>query len=111
MLSIGQRLPGFGHSVYRNGDPRLAPLLDSVARPARPERAHAASSTRCSSRPAAGSASYPNIDLGLGAMVFVGGLPRDASLFAVARIAGWAAHYDEELTERPVRYRGVTTRR
>ena len=37
-------------------------------------------------------------------------LPRDASLFAVARIAGWAAHYDEEQSERPVRYRGITTR-
>nr|WP_287394220.1 citrate/2-methylcitrate synthase [Candidatus Microthrix sp.] len=28
-------------------------------------------------------------------------------IFAVARIAGWAAHYAEELDERPVRYRGL----
>jgi citrate synthase len=52
----------------------------------------------------------PNVDLGLGALTFVADLPRDASLFAVARIAGWAAHYEEERTERPVRYRGITTR-
>lgn len=53
----------------------------------------------------------PNVDLGLGALLHVGGLPHDAPLFAIARIAGWAAHYDEEAEERPVRYRGVTRAR
>ena len=28
-----------------------------------------------------------------------------SDLFAVARVAGWAAHYMEELTERPLRFR------
>jgi citrate synthase len=27
------------------------------------------------------------------------------TLFAVARVAGWTAHYMEELTERPLRFR------
>jgi citrate synthase len=27
------------------------------------------------------------------------------TLFAVARVAGWVAHYLEELAERPLRYR------
>ena len=35
----------------------------------------------------------------------------DTPIFAVARIAGWAAHHDEELGERPVRYRGLTRHR
>ena len=46
----------------------------------------------------------PNVDLGLGALTFVAGLPDDIAPFAVARIAGFAAHLQEELEERPVRY-------
>ena len=49
----------------------------------------------------------PNVDLGLGALTFVAGLPGDIPLFAVARIAGFAAHLQEEMRERPVRYRGI----
>jgi len=110
VLRSGQRLPGFGHSVYRNGDPRLAPLLESV-------RAIAGSGDRMQIVDevlvAAGRriGKLPNVDLGLAALMFVAGLPRDGSLFAVARLAGWGAHYDEERSERPVRYRGLTTRR
>ena len=53
----------------------------------------------------------PNIDLALGALYYIADLPRDAPLFAIARIAGWAAHYDEELGERPVRFRGLARHR
>ena len=49
----------------------------------------------------------PNIDLALGALTWVADLDTDVPIFAVARIAGWAAHYAEELDERPVRYRGL----
>ena len=48
-----------------------------------------------------------NIDLGLGALAFIAELAPDIPLFAVARIAGFAAHLGEELTERPLRYRGL----
>jgi citrate synthase len=51
----------------------------------------------------------PNVDLALGALIHVGGLPTDAPIFAVARIAGWVAHYTEEVGERPVRFRGLAT--
>ena len=53
-------------------------------------------------------AHLPNVDLALGALLHAGGLPPDAPLFAVARLAGWGAHFDEESTERPVRFRGLT---
>ncbi|HZI44953.1 MAG TPA: citrate/2-methylcitrate synthase [Ilumatobacter sp.] len=110
VLSSGRRLPGFGHSVYRNGDPRLAPLLEAVrALPDPDGRMPVVEELLVEAGRRLGH--LPNVDLGLGALAFVGGLPRDASLFAVARIAGWAAHYDEEKAERPVRYRGITTRR
>jgi citrate synthase len=109
VLSTGRRLPGFGHSVYRNGDPRLAPLLEAVrALPDPDRRMQVVEDVLVEAGRRVGQ--LPNVDLGLGALTFVARLPRDASLFAVARIAGWAAHYDEERGERPVRYRGITTR-
>jgi citrate synthase len=99
-----QPIPGFGHKVYRNVDPRFVPLLDAV-------------------RPVGGESltvidalveevgrrlpQQPNVDLALGALTWAAGLPADTPLFAVARIAGWAAHYDEELGEAPLRFRGV----
>jgi citrate synthase len=49
----------------------------------------------------------PNVDLGLGALTFVGDLQPDLPVFAVARIAGFTAHILEELEERPVRFRGI----
>jgi citrate synthase len=107
-----RRIPGFGHKVYRHEDPRFAPLLDAVRRVA------------WSSSEAGGDIrldvidvvlaeilrvipSAPNVDFALGALSWVAGLPDDVPIFAVARIAGWAAHYDEELTEAPVRFRGL----
>lgn len=110
VLSRGERLAGFGHSVYRRGDPRLDPLLDAVRAVADPrgrirvvDEVLVAVGTQVA-QPA-------NVDFALGALLFVAGLPRDAPIFAVARVAGWAAHYAEELGERPVRFRGLATQR
>ncbi len=49
----------------------------------------------------------PNVDLALAAIAWSTGMAPDAgrTLFAVARVAGWVAHYLEELAERPLRYR------
>lgn len=105
-LAPGRRLPGFGHLVYRDGDPRVDPLLEAVRAIPSAERRLAdvddllAEAGRTITR-------LPNVDLALGALLHVGGLPHDAPLFAIARIAGWAAHYEEESAERPLRYRGV----
>jgi len=105
-LAAGRRLPGFGHKIYVGDDPRLAPLLEAIGSIPAPVGSAdfvrdviAVASARVVQR--------PNVDLGLGAVMFVGGLPDDAPIFAVARIAGFAAHYAEELAERPVRYRGI----
>ena len=53
----------------------------------------------------------PNIDLALGALSWVAGLDPDVPIFAVARTAGWAAHYAEEIEEAPVRFRGIARSR
>jgi citrate synthase len=48
-----------------------------------------------------------NCDLALAALSWGTGMPPDTgrTLFSVARVAGWTAHYMEELTERPLRFR------
>lgn len=98
------RLPGFGHTVY-TADPRypvLQGLVDQLA-PAAQRRLLATIVDLAASRriPA------PNVDLGLAALALATGMPDDAgrTLFALARVAGWTAHYLEELEERPIRYR------
>jgi citrate synthase len=103
---IGQRLPGFGHTIYRSGDPRLAPLLAAVRTLADP---HGRMRTVEDLLGEAGRSivQQPNVDFGLGALAYVAGLGADVPLFAIARLAGWAAHAQEELVERPVRFRGL----
>jgi citrate synthase len=101
-----ERLPGFGHKIYKGEDPRLAPLLEAVALLPDP---HGRADVVHDLLTEAGArlTRRPNIDLGLGAFAFIADLPADVPVFAVARLAGFAAHLAEELTERPLRYRGL----
>jgi citrate synthase len=81
-------VPGFGHRVYRDRDPRADHLLDRLGIPA--EGLLAAAAER--GLPA------PNVDFALAALVKAQGL-RDGSsptIFTVARIAGIVAHALEE---------------
>jgi citrate synthase len=98
-------LPGFGHTVYTDGDPRSRPLLDLVEQLATERQREVVASIRALADSHAFPA--PNVDLGIGALVFAAGMPADAgqTIFGVARMAGWTAHYLEELTERPLRFR------
>ena len=106
--TAGERLPGFGHKIYKGDDPRLAPLLEAVATLPDP---HGRVDVLDDLLREAGVrlVRRPNIDLGLGALAFVADLPPDVPLFAVARIAGFAAHLIEERAERPLRYRGIAS--
>jgi citrate synthase len=105
-LQAGERLPGFGHKIYKGDDPRLAPLLEAVALLPDPN-GRAGVLAEVMREAGVRQTRRPNIDLGLGALAFIADLPPDAPLFAVARLAGFAAHLSEELTERPLRYRGL----
>jgi len=107
-LNAGERIPGFGHKIYKGDDPRLVPLLEAVATLPDPH-GRAAVLDELLREAGARLVQRPNIDLGLGALAYIGRLPADVPLFAVARIAGFAAHLIEERAERPLRYRGIAS--
>ena len=98
-------LPGFGHSVYKRGDARYAVLIGMFEELAPAE--DVAMVHTLVALAAEHSIPPPNVDLALAAMAWAAGMPPDAgrTTFAVARVAGWTAHYLEELDERPLRYR------
>jgi citrate synthase len=105
-LRAGERLPGFGHKIYKGDDPRLAPLLEALSLLPDPD-GRAGILAEVMREAGVRQTRRPNIDLGLGALAFIADLPPDVPLFAVARLAGFAAHLNEELAERPLRYRGL----
>ncbi len=107
-LHGGERIPGFGHKIYKGDDPRLAPLLEAVATLPDPH-GRAAVLDDLLREAGARLVHRPNIDLGLGALAYIGDLPPDVPLFALARIAGFAAHLIEERAERPLRFRGIAS--
>ncbi len=98
-------VPGFGHTVYKSGDPRFASLL-ALAEPLLSEERRVLLRDVMEIA-AAHDVPMANCDLALAALSWGTGMPPDTgrTLFAVARIAGWAAHYMEELTERALRFR------
>ncbi|HEX4476394.1 MAG TPA: citrate synthase family protein [Polyangiaceae bacterium] len=95
--SRGEAVPGFGHPLYPDGDPRVPPLLEAAermerAKPrARVAFAVIAAMQRAGQRP-------PNVDFGLVALVRALGLSRGsgAAIFAIGRTAGWIAHALEQ---------------
>ncbi len=98
-------VPGFGHAVYTDGDPRfdvLMPFVEAIA-PRAPQHVAASVVALASAR----GIPKPNVDLALGALTFLAGMSEDAggAIFKIARVAGWLAHYLEELAEPPLRYR------
>jgi citrate synthase len=98
-------LPGFGHAVYRHGDARFTVLLGLFEQMAAPQQVALVRSLV--ELAASHSIPLPNVDLALAAIAWSRGLTPDTgrTLFTVARVAGWVAHYLEELGERPLRYR------
>ena len=95
-LRLGERLSGFGHPLYPDGDPRAAMLLDLAARgPAHRHWKIARALTRAA---LALTHDRPNMDFGLVAVARAFRLPADAplTLFALGRAAGWIAHAMEQ---------------
>ena len=83
-------LPGFGHNLYPDADPRAAALLDHFTPP--PDLLALQQAVK------AVTGLDPNVDFTLLAGCEALKLPADApfALFAVARCAGWIAHAIEQ---------------
>lgn len=95
-LSTGLPLPGFGHFLYPDGDPRAAALLALFEPPP--------GIARFIQKATELTGLQPNIDVALAALVAHHRLPADAAfgLFATARSVGLLAHSLEQLGETQV---------
>lgn len=109
LLRRGERIPGYGHFVYKTSDPRAVLLLDLLRRAA-PDRLTVVEAVVTEARRRALPA--PNIDFALAALVTAADMIPGAgeAIFAVARAVGWLAHALEEYARNtPIRPRGVYT--
>jgi citrate synthase len=94
-IRAGIEIPGFGHPLYPNGDPRAVQLLDLLNKhfsaEAGPWLKVVASAGKALKR-------KPNIDLALAVCSLSMELPSHAAfaLFALGRTAGWIAHAAEQ---------------
>jgi citrate synthase len=96
-LRHGETIDGFGHPLYRDGDPRAAGLLELLgdAYPRSPELAFVLDTTAAA---AALIREQPTIDFALAALARVLQLPAGSPLvlFALGRTIGWIGHAIEQ---------------
>jgi citrate synthase len=103
MLARGERLPGFGHRVYRVRDPRADALKAALAKLRRTERLELALAVEATAlrllrakkpdRPL-----ETNVEFFTALLLDALGFPREAftAVFAMGRMAGWIAHAREQ---------------
>lgn len=97
-LRRGERLPGFGHRLYPDGDPRAAAIVAAVHAASGPQPLlTAADAAAQAGREATGL--RPNLDFGLATLAANWGLDADRAIgiFAIGRTVGWLAHAAEQL--------------
>jgi citrate synthase len=87
----GLPIPGFGHPLYPEGDPRASALLGAFDVPE--------GIARMIERVGSETGLQPNIDVALATLVAHCRLPNDAAfaLFAISRCVGWLAHIIEQV--------------
>jgi citrate synthase len=104
-LARGERIPGFGHRVYRATDPRatvLRELADELMQGREEtkwldlsDQVRQVMATEMASR---GKKIYPNVDFFSASVYTTLGIDMDlfTPIFAVSRITGWTAHLFEQ---------------
>ncbi|MBX3444752.1 MAG: citrate/2-methylcitrate synthase [Planctomyces sp.] len=115
-ITAGEKIPGFGHPVFSDCDPRAAILEPLCCRLAAARNAQAWEDVAEAVEHAVWERQRlpPNIDWPLGRLLTYLGFARELhpALFACARVVGWCAHAVEQAESgesiRPrARYRGV----
>lgn len=93
----GEGIPGFGHTLYPNGDPRAKLLLAAAAEVSPEDESLGILQALIEGMAEAGQ-EPPTLDIGLVALACAVGLPAGAAaaLFAIGRCAGWVAHAMEQ---------------
>ncbi len=99
-LRRGDGMPGFGHSLYPEGDPRGAELMRMVAA-SYPESPDVALSEEVAGAVLELIEERPTVDIGLATLARALGLPPGGAitLFAVGRTIGWIGHAIEQYAE------------
>ena len=105
-LQRKERIMGFGHRVYKVKDPR-AIILQGLAEQLFEKFGHdkyydiATELERAVEEKLGGKGIYPNIDFYSGLVYLKLGIPTDlfTPVFAISRVAGWLAHWKEQLNE------------
>jgi citrate synthase len=115
-LRRGEKIPGFGHRLYPNGDPRARLLLELI-KAAHPQKDALILAEAVVDAAAALIDDHPTIDSGLATLARTLALPDGAAfaLFALGRAVGWIGHaleqYDSNQLIRPrARYTGRSPR-
>jgi len=118
-LDAGGKIMGMGHAVYKHGDPRariLAPMSKRMGEKVNDTKwyelsAALADATKDAFRKKKNAEMFPNVDFYSASLYYTMGIPVDlfTPVFAISRIAGWAAHVLEEqfagAAPKPVLYR------
>ncbi len=94
-VALGERFAGFGHGVYKRGDPRAMSLLDALARAGAARKF----TREVPERIAEATGEFVNIDYALAVLAHSLRLAAgsELTLFAMARTVGWIAHASEQL--------------
>ncbi len=119
VIETGGKIMGLGHAVYKTDDPRahiLAPMSRTMGLRAGDTRWYEMSKLLENKGKAAflekkGREIYVNVDFYSASLYYYMGIPVDlfTPVFAISRIAGWAAHFIEEqfggAADKPALYR------
>jgi citrate synthase len=97
LLARKSQVPGYGHPLYPDGDPR-ATLLLALARETGPVAARGKAALKCVDSACGELGLKPNLPLALAVLCAVLAAPAGApgALMSVGRAAGWVAHALEQ---------------
>ena len=121
-MSKGERIMGMGHAVYRTYDPRAQvlkelsrTLANTTKEPWFDMTEKVETTTISEMKTQKGKDIYPNVDLYSASIYYMLKIPVDLNtpIFAISRVAGWAAHIIEEkfaeAAPKPALYRPKAT--